>query len=565
MERYLITAALPYANGDLHLGHAISTYVPVDIYARYKRLKGNNVIFICSSDDHGTPIALTAIQSNRSPEEQSQYYRMRQIEDFKMLNISFDSYHYTNSTENRELTERFLITAREKGYIYSGEVEQFYCENDKQYLPDRFVKGTCPYCGAPEQYGDACERCGRVIQSTKIIDPKCSVCGRTPIRKISRHFFFKLSAFSKELETWLTSASSNDLPQAIVNYVLNWIKGGLQDWDITREDYWGFRLPFIDAQENQYAYVWWDAPIGYIASTWNYCKENGLSWEDSWKNPKSKIVHFIGKDIVYHHFLFWPAMLKVAGLSLPSKIVVNGYLTLEGEKMSKSRQWVVALRYMLDRYKPPDYFRFYAAMKSSNSASDNDFSFGEFQSVVNDGLADTIGNFAHRTLQFIYANFDAIVPEPLTEDNWDNEDKHFKEQIINLPPKIGEYYERANFSSACKEVLAAFAEANRYFSLKQPWKTISSDSTSAKRCLYLSINLLHDGMIYLQPIIPNISNALLETIQNNPPNVTWQDAGKLRITPGQQIRRPSIMVEKIPDTKIQEDLEKLKTGKMVYG
>ncbi|RLF15085.1 MAG: methionine--tRNA ligase, partial [Thermoprotei archaeon] len=377
-KKLVVTAALPYANGDLHVGHAISTYIPADIYVRFKRLKGYDVVFVCGSDDHGTPIEVSALKAGRSPLEHARYYHDRHAEDFRLLNISFDNYHYTHSEENRELTESFLIKAREGGFIYTREVEQYYCERDRKFLPDRFVVGTCPYCGAENQFSDLCEKCGRVIEPGKILNPKCAVCGSTPIKRRSLHFFFKLSAFREKLYSWLSSASSRDFPKEVVNYVLNWLQAGLEDWDITREDYWGFKLPFKEASDNQYVYVWWDAPIGYIASTVNYCRRAGRDWETYWKDPSSKVVHFIGKDIVYHHFIFWPAMLLAAGFPLPGKYVVNGYLTLEGEKMSKSRGWLIPLRYLLERY-PSDYLRYYACFKAANSTRDSDFSLREFQ------------------------------------------------------------------------------------------------------------------------------------------------------------------------------------------
>ncbi|RLF15893.1 MAG: methionine--tRNA ligase [Thermoprotei archaeon] len=556
-ERLVVTAALPYANGDLHIGHAISTYIPADIYARFKRLQGCDVVFACGSDDHGTPIEVSALKVGRAPLEHARYYHDRHLEDFKRLNISFDNYYYTHSEENRELTEEFLLKAMEGGYIYVKEVEQYYCERDGKFLPDRFVVGTCPYCGAENQFSDLCERCGRVIEPGKILNPKCAICGSTPIRRKSKHFFFKLSAFAKQLEEWLSSSPPRDFPREIVNYVLNWIRSGLEDWDITREDYWGFKLPFKEAADNQYVYVWWDAPIGYIASTVNYCRKAGKDWEAYWKDPSAKRVHFIGKDIAYHHFIFWPAMLLAVGYPLPSKYVVNGYLTLEGEKMSKSRGWLIPLKYILYRY-PADYLRFYAAFKAPNSTRDSDFSFKEFQRKVNAELADNIGNYAHRVLTLIHRLHGGVVPEP---KDMDEEDEGFKAFIESLPKTFEELYEEADFTRVGDRLLHSFAEANRYLNVKEPWRRGREDPSLAATTMYLSVNFLRDAMIIMYPITPSISSQVLSFIYvEGEPELSWGSLGKFVVKPGTVIAKPKPVVKKIGDEEIEEDLERLKRG-----
>lgn len=556
-ERITITAALPYANGFLHVGHAISTYIPADIYARFKRLQGFDVIFVCGSDEHGTPIEVSARRANRSPIEHATYYHEHHKEDFKLLNISFDNYHRTHSEENRELTEEFLRIAKEKGLIYAKEVKQYYCEHDAKYLPDRFVIGTCPYCGAEDQFSDLCERCGRVIEAGKILRPRCALCNSPPVERRAVHFFFKLSAFAKPLEEWLASAPPKDFPREVVNYVLSWIKSGLEDWDITREDYWGFKLPFDEAADNQFIYVWWDAPIGYIASTVNYCKRVGKNWEDYWKSPEARVVHFIGKDIVYHHFIFWPAMLMAAGYRLPSKYVVNGYVTLEGEKMSKSRGWLIPLRYLLERY-PADYLRFYACFKAANSMRDSDFSFSEFQRKVNSELADNIGNYSHRVLTLIHRLFEGLVPSPAAMGE---EDEAFKSFIESLPRELENLYEEADFTKVGGRLLEAFSRANGYLNLKEPWRRIKSAPGEAGTALYLSINFLRDSMVAMYPIIPETSLKVLSFIYNGrPPELNWSSLGKFVVKPGWRIAKPAPVVRKISDEEVRRDVEELKRG-----
>lgn len=552
-----MTAALPYANGDLHIGHAISTYIPADIYARFKRLQGLNVLFVCGSDDHGTPIEVAARSAGRTPLEHARHFHERHREDFERLGMSFDNYHYTHSEENRELTEEFLRKAREAGFIYIKEVEQYYCEHDAKYLPDRYVIGTCPYCGAENQFSDLCERCGRVIEPGKIINPQCALCGSTPVKRRAMHFFFKLSAFAERLEKWLSSASPRDFPREVVNYVLGWIRSGLEDWDITREDYWGFKMPFKDAADNQYVYVWWDAPIGYIASTVNYCRRTGRNWEDYWKRADGKVVHFIGKDIVYHHFIFWPAMLMAAGYPLPSKYVVNGYLTLEGEKMSKSRGWLIPLRYILERY-PADYLRYYACFKAANSTRDSDFSFKEFQRKINSELADNIGNYAHRVLTLIYRFFSGVVPSPF---EMDSEDEDFKAFIRSLPSELAQLYEEADFTKLGAKLLEAFGRANGYLNLKEPWRRAKESLNKAATPLYLSINFLRDSMVVMYPIVPGISTQVLSFIYvDKPLNLSWSSLGCFTVEPGWKIAKPVPVVRKISDEEVAEDLERLKRG-----
>jgi methionyl-tRNA synthetase len=560
----LVTAALPYANGDLHIGHVTSTYIPADVYSRYKRLKGADILFVSGSDYHGTPTEVSALAMHRTPAEHAEYFRMRQIHDFQELNISFDNYHYTGSDENRVLTEEFLNAAYKKNYIYLREVEQWYCEKDERFLPDRFVKGACPYCGAADQYSDVCEVCGRFIEPGKVIDPRCILCGTLPVKRKAKHFFFRLSSLSGFLSDWLSKSTDKDIPREVVNYVLSWVKGGLEDWDITREDYWGFKLPFKDAAPNQYAYVWWDAPIGYIASTVNLCSRLGTSWERYWKNSASKIVHFIGKDIIYHHLLFWPAMLKVAGYPLPKKYVVNGYLTLESKKMSKSRKWSINLRYVLDRY-PSDYIRFYLATKAANSIGDSDFSWKEFQNRINTGLADAIGNLVNRVLKFTSDTFGGEVPEPQSTLT-DKRDKDFEEFITRLPREFEDLYETVNLTKVVRKIVDSFGEGNKYFNAKEPWKIIKSGGkegeASAKTTLYLNINLIHDGAVYLYPITPNIATQILSQIfaSSEKPPLSWDAVGKFAVKPGTKVGKPEPIAHKIKDEEIKKDIESLEKG-----
>jgi methionyl-tRNA synthetase len=540
-----------------------STYIPADAYSRFRRLKGDDILFVCGSDYHGTPIEVSALAAGRTPREQADYYRLRQIHDFESLNIAFDNYYYTGSDENRVLTEEFLNGAYDKGYIYEKEVDGWYCNKDKRFLPDRFVKGQCPYCGAPDQYSDVCESCGRVIEADKIVNPHCAICGTPPVKRKANHFFFKLSALSQVLSDWLSKSEGKDFPREVINYVLSWVESGLADWDITREDYWGFKLPFKEAAPNQYAYVWFDAPIGYIASTVNICEKRGLDWERYWKSEDSRIVHFIGKDIIYHHLLFWPAMLSVNNYPLPKKYVVNGYLNLEGKKMSKSRKWQINLRYIVDRY-PSDYIRFYLASKAANSIGDSDFSWKEFQARINTGLADAVGNLVNRVLKFTCDNFDAEVPEPAT-NGITKEDNDFKQYVSELPKQFEELYESVNLTKVVGKIVDSFGEGNKYFNAKEPWKKIKLGvvgEASSRTTLYLSINFIRDAATYLFPITPNLSTQLLSQVfeARNAVELSWENVGKFSVQPGTRVGKPKPLVEKISDDKINKDIESLEKG-----
>ncbi|MHA1606203.1 MAG: methionine--tRNA ligase [Candidatus Freyarchaeota archaeon] len=555
MQRVLVTAALPYANSDLHLGHAFSTYIPADVYSRFCRLKGLDVVFVCGSDEHGTPVSVAARDAGRTPLEHVNYFRERQLRDLKDLEVSFDNYHRTHSEENRKLTEEFLIKLRKNGYIYKKRVKLFYCETDKMYLPDRMIKGRCPYCGAREQYSDSCEVCGRTIEPGKILEPYCVLCGSPPSEREEEHFIFKLSAFSERLQSWLTSKRREDFPRDVVNYVVQWIRDGLQDWDITREDYWGFRLPYDDAKENQYVYVWFDAPLGYIASTINWSERTGRNWKDYWMGD-CLIVHFIGKDIVYHHLLFWPAMLMGVGdYTLPGKYVVNGYLTLEGRKMSKSRRWLIPLRHVLDRF-PADYIRFYLSSKASNSVSDNDFSWKEFMGKINGDLVDNVGNFVHRVLTFISRWFEGEVPKPR---ELDERDKEFLSEVRRMVEEVEAEYEKCDFSKVIRRILEAFKAANSYFTVKAPWEAVKKGGDAATP-LYICANFLYSAAICLYPIIPASAEKIFEMMNVKPGN--WDTAKELSVKAGHKINKPKPLFRKMTEREVEEEIKALEEGRI---
>jgi len=486
MPKKIITSALLYANGPLHIGHLVE-YIQSDIYVRFLRLIGEDVAWVCADDTHGAPIQINAEKLGITPQELIEKSYEEHKRDFASFNISFDNYYTTHSDETKHFSDLLFNKAKESGYIYKRKISQLYCEHDKMFLPDRYVKGICPKCGAEDQYGDVCEKCGATYKPTELTEPKCSVCGKEPVEKESEHYFFKLSAFSEQLTKWLAEA---DVQKEIVNSVSQWIKEGLNDWDITRDSpYFGFKIP---TEEELYYYVWWDAPIGYIASLDNLTKDG----ENVWQN--SEITHIIGKDIIYFHFLFWPAVLMSAGFNLPKKINVHGFLTVNGEKMSKSRgTFITAEQFAAEN--DTENLRYYFARLLSKKLSDLDLSQAELRSKVNNELVANIGNFCYRSISFTNKSLGSKISEC---------DKSLSEQVAPLFENVKKSYSELDFREAAKTILQVSDIGNRYFQDKAPWKLVKEDEEKARSVLTACINLVKDLSILIKPILPKMSEEI---------------------------------------------------------
>ncbi len=534
-EKILVTAALPYANGPIHLGHLVE-YIQADIFVRFLKLLGKDVVFVCADDTHGTPVELAAAKEKIAPEELIKRYYDEHTADFASFFVNFDVYHSTNSPENKFYSDLFFNRLNEKGLIQQRLVELTYCENDKRYLPDRYVKGKCPKCGAEDQYGDQCEKCNATYQPIELIEPYCSICGAAPVRKQSLHYFFKLSSFSEQLQQWLDGNKS--IQSDVRHFVEGWIKSGLQDWDISRDGpYFGFKIP---GELNKYYYVWLDAPIGYIAATEKYCRENpsrqqstgpsrssdlGLNksaLEAYWQNPDAKIIHFIGKDIIYFHFLFWPAMLTAAGFNLPSDFAVHGHLTINGEKMSKSRgNFLTAKDYLAVSGHEPEFLRFYYASHLAKTVSDINLDFDDFKGKVNNDLVSNIANFVHRTLVFLNNNFESKL-EPLG-----NDEKLFLQQLQPKYDSIAEHYLEYNFKDVVKEILELSSIGNRYFQENQPWQLIKTDKKKCHRVVSVAAQIARDLMLLAFPVLPKYSEKILRLFgYENFEHLGFADLGK---------------------------------------
>ncbi|MBI4149579.1 methionine--tRNA ligase [Candidatus Woesearchaeota archaeon] len=503
MKKVLVTSALPYANGSIHIGHLVE-YIQTDIFVRFLRLTGRDVIYICADDAHGAPIEINAAKQGLTPEQLIAKYYQEHQKDFQAFHISFDEFYTTHSPENRKYADLFFAKLKEKGLISTKEVAGLFDEEAGRFLPDRYVKGECPKCHAKDQYGDVCEQCGATYTPKELINPYSVISGKQPVRKKSLHYFFKLSAFSEQLKVWLTENKS--LQQEIIHYVLKWIEQGLEDWDISRDGpYFGFPIP---GETNKFYYVWLDAPIGYISATQHYCDQEKKNIDDYWKN--GEIIHFIGKDIIYFHFLFWPAMLMAAGFALPQTIVVHGFLTVNKEKMSKSRGTFMTARTFLEQFHP-ETLRFYYAANLSNKMEDINLDLADFQERINNELLANIANFAYRVLSFTNANFQSKLGAEIDH-------AFLKEAACD---KIDQHYQSCNFREAVKEILRISTLGNKYFQDKEPWRLVKTKKKEAQKVLTTCVNLVKNLCIILKPILPEYAGKLEQQLNLN--DLSWKD------------------------------------------
>ena len=494
-RKILVTCALPYANGPIHLGHMLE-HIQADIWVRFQRMRGNEIYFVCADDAHGTPIMLKADQLGITPEQLINEVQQQHYADFTGFNISFDNYHSTHSEENRKFSELIYNRLKQNGFIKTRTISQLYDPEKGMFLPDRFVKGTCPKCKSPDQYGDNCEVCSATYSTTELINPRSTVSGATPVMKDSEHFFFDLPSFEAMLKTWNRSGA---LQTEVANKMQEWFEAGLQQWDISRDaPYFGFKIPNT---EDKYFYVWLDAPIGYMASFKNLCgKKNGLNFDDFWnKDSSAELYHFIGKDIMYFHSLFWPAMLEGADFRKPSNIFVHGYVTVNGEKMSKSRgTFIQAATYL--KHLDPECLRYYYAAKLSNRIDDLDLNLEDFVQRVNSDLVNKLVNLASRNASFIQKRFAGQLAEKL-------EDEHLFNEFAAQSEKIATYYENREFGKAIREIMALTDKVNKYIDDKAPWVIAKEEGREAELQAVCSMGIQLFRMLigYLKPVLPKLA------------------------------------------------------------
>lgn len=494
-KKMLVTCALPYANGSIHLGHILE-HIQADVWVRYQRMRKNQIYFICADDAHGTPIMIKAQQLGIQPEEMIAAMSLEHQKDFAGFNISFDNYHSTHSPECHELANLIYGRLKENGYIKNRTISQLFDPEKSMFLPDRFVKGTCPKCKSPDQYGDNCEVCGATYSPTELIDPRSVISGATPILKETEHFFFDLPAFKDMLQAWTRSGS---LQEQTANKMQEWFDAGLQQWDITRDaPYFGFEIP--DAP-GKYFYVWLDAPIGYMASFKNLCEKNpALSFDDFWKKESTaELYHFIGKDIVYFHSLFWPAMLEGSGFRKPTNVFVHGYVTVNGAKMSKSRGTFIQANTYLKHF-DADCLRYYYSAKLSGRIDDIDLNLEDFVQRVNSDIVNKVVNLASRNAGFISKRFDGKLAATLA-------DAELYDTFVKAADTIAEHYQNRESGKAIREIMALADLANRYVDEKAPWVVAKQDGQDAElqAICSMGINLFRVLMTYLKPVLPSLT------------------------------------------------------------
>lgn len=490
----LVTTALPYANGPIHLGHMVE-HIQADIWVRFQRITGADCTFVCADDTHGTPILIRARNEQKTPEQLIAGVYDLHVNTFKNYQISFDHYSSTNSPTNREYCEEFYLAMRDKEHTQVKKIKQTYCEHDKMFLPDRFVKGTCPNCKAENQYGDSCDVCSATYSPTELKNPKCSLCNNTPVLRDSDHIFFKLNDFQELLKEWVPAHTSNEISKKLNE----WLKEDLRDWDISRDEpYFGFTIPGYDSK---YFYVWVDAPIGYIATTKELLKDNPEKFNAFWKSESTELYHFIGKDIVYFHCLFWPAMLTAAEYRTPTSVNVHGFLTVNGEKMSKSKGTFIEADALL-KYADPTFLRYYYACKLSSGLDDIDLNLEDFVQRVNSDLVGKYVNLGSRSAQLLHKYTGGKMVDI---ENPENIDKLLN--ILQASQEIQKHYEAREYAKTIQLIRSHVDIINQYFDQSAPWKVLKDNPTSpeALESLSVALNAFRIFTIYLTPIIPSIS------------------------------------------------------------
>jgi len=550
-ERIFIGVAWPYADGPLHLGHIAGAYLPSDIFARYHRIKGNEVLMVSGSDQHGTPITIKAEQEGKKPEEIANQYHQQFLDSWQKLGISFDLFTRTGTANHAEVSHDFFLTLFNRGYIYKATMSQPFCPHCQRFLSDRYIEGTCPYCYFSGARGDQCDECGKPMIPAELIDPRCRLCGTTPQFKDSEHFFFRLSAFRDKLLAWMKGQTH--WRQNVLNFTMRYVEEGLKDRAITRDIDWGVPVP-LDGFEGKRLYVWFEAVIGYLSATKEWAKSSGDEgkWRSFWQGNEVKSYYFIGKDNIIFHTVIWPAMLMGYGsLNLPYDVPANEFLTIEGKKLSTSRHWAVWLPDYLSRYEP-DPLRYLLSI-SMPETGDTNFSWREFVRRNNDELVATYGNLVHRVLTFVYRSFDGCVPMPGELDDYSRgiiDDA--KEALITMDMLLSQ----CHFREALRSAMSLAQETNRYLEVKSPWKAIKEDRQAAATALYVAISVISCLRTALYPFLPFSSQKLHEYLgfEGRVEDDGWRPRSP---SPGQKLLPPEPLFSKLDEGLIEEEVSRL--------
>lgn len=560
-ERYMLTSALPYANGPIHLGHLAGAYLPGDIFARYCRLKDRDVVYICGSDEHGVPIMLRARDEGVPPQEIVDRYHAIIEDSFQRVGMTFDYYGRTSSPVHHETSREFFRNLAAKDVFVTRKDKQLYDPEAKMFLADRFIRGTCPNCSYEDAYGDQCENCGTSLSPKDLINPRSAITDAEPVDKETTHWYLPLADFQPKLEEWINA--NPEWRSNVIGQIRSWFKDGLRDRAVTRDLPWGVRIPEEIAEsagiepDGKVLYVWFDAPIGYISATREWAQQQGdpEKWKPYWQDKDSKLVHFIGKDNIVFHCLIFPAMLMAHGdYVLPMNVPANEFLNLEGNKFSTSRNYAVWLNDYLDQH-DPDSLR-YALASNMPETRDADFSWQDFQARHNNELADILGNFVNRTFTFVKKYFDGALPPRAKLDDLDQE---MIESIAETRDAVGFYLDKFQYKEAIRRFMDLARIANKYFNDKEPWKTRKDDLETCATTLNICAQVTHALAVLMNPFIPFASNKLWQMLQlaDTPEQASWDAVGELHLADGHQIGDLVILFQKIDDAVIQAEVEKL--------
>ena len=542
-RRILVTSALPYANGEIHLGYMLET-IQTDIWVRFQKMMGNECHYVCADDAHGTPIMLKAKEMELEPETLIEQVKIRHQADLDDFHIDFSQYHSTHSEENREISELIYNRLNDSGYIKKRIISQAFDPEKEMFLPDRFIKGECPKCGADDQYGDNCEVCGATYSTTELKNARSVISGATPIEKDSEHYFFDLPQFEKELEDW---TKAGHLQEQVTNKLAEWFEQGLQQWDISRDKpYFGFKIP---GTEDKYFYVWLDAPIGYMASFKKLCDNSELNFDEFFgKDSDTELYHFIGKDIIYFHALFWPATLMGSNFRTPSGVFAHGFLSVNGRKMSKSRGTFINARTYLENL-DPEYLRYYYASKLTAKIDDIDLNLQDFKKRVNSDLVGKVINIASRSASFVVKNYDKELSAKCIE-------KSLYDEFVEAGTDIARHYEARNFSHAMRLIMKLADKANQYIDEKKPWQLakIEGKEKEVHEITSLAINLFKVLMTYLKPVLPELARRSEEFL--NVDSLNWSDIENPLTN--HKINKFKALMTRIEDDQIDQMVESSK-------
>jgi len=558
VKRYTITAALPYTNGPVHIGHLAGVYIPSDIYARFLRSNQKDVVFVCGSDEHGVPITISAKKEGVTPQQVVDKYHKIIGDSFKELGVTFDIYHRTSDAMHHETASDFFKHLHNEGLFIEKVSEQYYDEKENEFLADRYITGTCPHCKRDDAYGDQCEKCGTSLSATDLIEPKSALSGNKPVLKETKHWFLPLDKYEAWLKEWILDGHKADWKSNVYGQCKSWLDQGLQPRAVTRDLDWGIPVP-AEGADGKVLYVWFDAPIGYISATKQWAKDNGKDWQPYWKSDDSKLVHFIGKDNIVFHCVIFPSMLKAHGdYILPDNVPANEFLNLEGDKISTSKNWAVWLHeYLEDFPRMQDVMR-YVLCATAPETKDNDFTWKDFQTRNNSELVGIYGNFINRVVVLTNKYYEGIVPERSELSDYDNE---VLAELKAFPAKIAKSIEAYRFREALMEMMNLARLGNKYLADEEPWKLVKTDEVRTKTIMNIALQIAANLTIVSEPFIPFSAEKLRTMLGLD--QLLWERAGTDDLlVEGAQIKKAELLFRKIEDAEIEAQLEKLEATKL---